>query len=197
MNLHPYVIQGIGFLALAIIVMVFQVDRRRKMLYLKAVASVLFTIHFALLGAWTGSALNGVNVFRCSIFSLKNQYKWAHHAFWLYLFLGFIWAATLISWQGYISLLPMAGMTFGSIAFWMSDPKKIRTIALITPVAWFTYNFLSGSYPGMATDTLLFLSNLIGIIRFDLLKGKGLHLRRPVHATAPILIHHHHHPKKH
>lgn len=191
------VAQSIGFFALAIIVMVFQVNRRRHMLYLKAAASVLFAIHFGLLGAWTGAAMNGVNVARCSVFSLKNQYKWAHHIFWLFFFIALLWTAGILSWQGYISLLPMAGMTFGSIAFWMTDKRKIRLIALMTPMMWFTYNYMSGSYPGMATDTLLFISNVIGIVRFDLLGGKGIHLKKPVHATIPIMIHHNHHPEKH
>jgi len=44
----------------------------------------------------------------------------------------------------------------------------MRRLGLLSSPPWFTYNFISGSYPGMVIEVLLVTSNLIGQYRFDL-----------------------------
>jgi hypothetical protein len=105
-------IQLIGFVALGIAFSVYQLNERKGMLRLQMWASLLFSIHFFLLGAYTGSVS-------------------------------------------------------GSLAYWQPVAKSIRLLALISPPAWFTYNFISHSYTGMATEIFLFTSILLGMYRLD------------------------------
>jgi len=46
----------------------------------------------------------------------------------------------------------------------------IRRFALISPPLWFMYNVILGSYPGMIAEAVMFVSNMVGIYRFDILK---------------------------
>lgn len=162
--------QSIGFIALIISIFIFQKNKRTTMLYILMTSSFLFMVHYLLLGAVTGAAMNLISTIRNYIFSKKDKCSWANSSLWLYFFIGVFIISGLITWEGYISILPIIGMISGSISFWISDPRKIRLVALIAPPLWFTYNFLSHSYSGMIAEILNVTSITIGIIRFDIMK---------------------------
>jgi len=78
--------------------------------------------------------------------------------------------ADALTWQGLLSLLPLGGTISGTISYWQKRTKWLRLLALISPPLWFTYNFISHSYPGMLTEIFLISSTLIAIYRFDIRK---------------------------
>jgi hypothetical protein len=47
------------------------------------------------------------------------------------------------------------------------NTKNIRRVALLAPPLWFSYNFLTHSYPGMFIEIFVICSNIIGQYRFD------------------------------
>lgn len=156
-----------GTIALILAVYVFQKNNRKDMLNIQATACVMFTLQYLLLGAWTGAAMNAIVVIRNCVFANKDSKKWAQSNLWLYIFLFITTIATAFTWQGWISILPFIGLFSGTIAFWISNTTYIRLLSLISPPFWFTYNFISGAYPAMASDTITFISIVIGMIRFD------------------------------
>ncbi len=158
-------IQLIGFAGLAIAVVVFQLNKRQQMLRLNIWANLLFSLHFFLLGAYSGAALNAVGAARNYCF-VKFRYRpWSIWVLW-----GFIAAftlATILTWQGPLSILPAIGMISGAFAYWQPTAKSIRLLSLIAPPAWFIYNFFSHSYAGMLIEIFIFCSILIGMYRLD------------------------------
>ncbi|HZL08344.1 MAG TPA: YgjV family protein [Candidatus Dormibacteraeota bacterium] len=169
----PVIVQGIGFVAVGVSLCIFQTNKRKNMLLLSLVASLLYTAHFFLLGAITGSAMNLSGAVRSYVYykvkpSAKNTWI-------MFAFLAITLAATALTWQGYISLLPMVGTVSGVVAYWQRKPKLIRRLGLISPPAWFVYNAVSGSYAGMFIEVINLSSNLIGQYRFDLPKGSRYH----------------------
>lgn len=78
--------------------------------------------------------------------------------------------ATAISWQGYISMLPLLATSAVAVASWQNNPKHIRRLMMLAPPLWFAYNAISGSYPGMVIEIIMLASNLVGQYRFDFLK---------------------------
>jgi hypothetical protein len=162
---NAIIIQLIGFIALGFSLLVFQVNRRSSMLKLQMCAASLYVVHFYLLGAITGSAMNLTGVSRnYAFYKFRDRtHSWLLPGVFIIIFAG----VGLATWQGPLSLLPTCGMISGTIAFWQRDTKFIRYIALISPPLWFTYNAISGSYPGMLTEVIMFSSNLVGIYRFD------------------------------
>lgn len=136
------------------------------MLRISMVGQILYAIHFMLLGAMTGSVMNLIGAVRSYLFAKFNDSKKPIVLFWSFIVTYLI--ATILTWHGLTSLLPMVGMITGTIAFWQSKPQHIRLLGLISPPLWFTYNFVSGSYPGMLAEIVLLTSNLIGIYRFDI-----------------------------
>lgn len=161
--------QIIGLVALVFALVVFQNDHRKKMLYLQLCAATLFSVHFGLLGAFTGMAMNMLSATRNYLFVMTEGWdrKWRTPIIFMVLFS----LATIVTWEGPKSLLPLGGMITGTLAFWQIRPGRIRLLALISPPLWFLYNFMSGSYAGMAVEVIMFSSIITGIYRFDTKKG--------------------------
>lgn len=171
-------IQITGFVAVGLTFAVFQVNRRIAMLSLMICSALLYAIHFYFLGAFTGAAMNLLGAGRNFAFIKYSGPK--RPKLLPYIFIALFILATIVTWQGIKSLLPLGGMVSGTIAFWQTNPKYIRRIALISPPLWFTYNLISGSYPGMIVEVGLLVSNLIGMYRFDYKLGKKALVPRPV-----------------
>lgn len=133
------------------------------MLKIQTVAGVLFTIHFALLGAATGSAMNLIGISRnIAYYKLNNRQRWIP-----YLFISLFALGSVVTWQGWFSLLPLLGASAGCVAFWQTNPKHIRRLSLVAPPLWFAYNLISHSYPGIIIEVIAITSNFAGMYRFD------------------------------
>jgi hypothetical protein len=163
-------IQSLGFAGLATGLVSFQVNKRKKILGLVIWSSLFWTIHFFLLGAYTGSALNFIGAIRTMAFSKYRDRRRSIFILW-----GFIAAfgvATALTWQGPLSLLPAFGTISGAFAYWQKTPRSIRMLALLSPPAWLIYNVVSHSYAGVITEVLIFAATLVGIYRLDIQHGK-------------------------
>lgn len=170
MNVNNVLIQGVGYLALFFVILSFQKNKRRLILLYLAIAQVFFAIHFALLNAWTGVALDSIAAFRTFIFYKKETKSWGKNIIWYYLFLILFGLSGLFVWEGYHSLLPALAMIIDTVALWKENTKSIRFIMLTPRLMWFAYNFIVGSQAGMVTEIMVLLSVIIGIIRFDVLR---------------------------
>lgn len=161
--------QLVGFVAMAGTITAFQINNRKKMLIILFGTSLLYTAHFLLLGAFTGAAMNGVNAVRNVVFYNKYEHSWARSNWWLALFIMLFVAFGVLTWQGWYSALPIIGMVVGAVAFWLKKPRYIRLVAITVPPFWFTYNYIVGSYPGMAVEIFTFTSIAVAMVRYDVL----------------------------
>ena len=114
--------------------------------------------------------MTGLAAVRAYVFYLRDSKKWINSRITLYLFVLFFWIAGLLTWKGYISLLPAFAMSLECFALWSSNTKYIRWLLFSVRPAWILYDFLVGSYAGLATEAFIVGSLLIAIIRFDILK---------------------------
>jgi hypothetical protein len=163
--INPVFIQGIGLVALLIGTSVFQVNNRKTMLLLGMGASLLWSVHYLLLAAPTGVAMNILGASRGYIYHRTRPTKQNRWILWTLICVTM--AATVLTWQGIISLLALIGSLGNVIAYWQTKPKYIRRLALISSPSWLTYNAISGSYPGVVAEILSITSNLLGQYRFD------------------------------
>jgi hypothetical protein len=159
--------QGMGFIALAFDFYVLQKDQREKMLGIKMITHFFFFLHYLLLGAMSGSVVNIVGAARIYVFKRRLFKKWANNKIWLYFFILLFIIVGLVTWDGYITLLPVTGMVIGTIAFWLHQPKQIRFLIVFSTLPWIVYNILVNSYPGIIGNVLILISTGLGIYRFD------------------------------
>ncbi|MFH1787698.1 MAG: YgjV family protein [archaeon] len=164
-------IQIFGFIGLFFIVLSFQKNKRSFTLISQFLASLFFIVHFIFLSALTGAAINGLTGLRAIVFNFREK-RWINHWIVVSFFVILFWIAGLLTWQGYLSLLPPVSVTISSIALWSKNTKHIRLIFLPSRLPWIIYNFLVDSYAGLATEAFIVGSLIVAIIRFDVLGKK-------------------------
>ena len=156
-----------GYLAIALVILQFQFNNRNKIQYTKMGASLSLFFHYLLLGATVGAIMNILGILRTYLYI-----KYEGNKKILVAFLIIFPISVLITSEGLISIFPLIGMIAGTIAFWMSNPKYIRLISLICNPAWIIYALFIGSHQGVINESILLMSVLIGIYRFDIKKEK-------------------------
>jgi hypothetical protein len=164
-----YIAQAVGFIGMVLAFISFQKGNREGIILFQIMASFVFTLHFTLLGAYTGAILNIFGVLRNIVF-LHREKSWANKKAWLYIFLLLFIISGLITYKNVYSLFPILGMCIASVALWMRNSKHTRFIVIFSSPCWLVYNIANLSYPGVLTESFVLISLTISIIRFDILK---------------------------
>ena len=174
----PILAQIAGYAAMATIFASFQVKDSRGTLWVMGAATGLFSIHFALLGAFTGAILNALNVVRnlAILFTdpQKPLGKGAMHvislAYTAAPFVFLLLPGANVGLQDYVLGVVM---TVCAYLFWSKQSKLIRLsqFFLISP-AWIVYNAIAHSIPGVLTECLNLTSVAIFWLREFLGKSK-------------------------
>ncbi len=166
-------VQAIGAVSLVFICLAFISKTRSKMLVRQAIGNAILITHFILLGAYAGGLSNTVAIVRNLVFNQKEKHAWAAHKWWLYFFIALAVGSVLISWRGWVSLLPAIGVSIGAIGMWSNTPAKMRFYMLLTGIPWIPYTIIVHSYSGLIAQLVSLSFIVYGMIRFDRAKSKG------------------------
>lgn len=161
----------IGACAFIATVISYQCKERKKILLLQLLSTSCWVVHFALLGAWSGSVLNAVGALRCIVFASRGEDnragKIADWIGWIPIFIGMTILSTIFTWDGWMSLLPFCGMILTTFALRAPTAKLVRMISLPNDPMWLIYNALSGSISGVITEVCIIISIIVGMLRHD------------------------------
>ena len=162
--------QLVGFVAMALLVSSFQMKTRAGILKVQLVSESLWVLHYFLLGAYTGMALNVVAAVRCYVYGRRGIKKWADKNYIPAVFFTVAVLTCIFTWSGPISLLPTASICLNSFVQWSKRPRIIRFFSGPGCACWLVFNYLSGSYAGVLTEVLNLISIAAAIVRYDVLK---------------------------
>ena len=178
-----YFAQLLGIVAFTVAVLSFQQRSQKRIVTFQLISSCFFTAHFLLLGVYVGFLMNALGAFRAIVFANKDK-AWARSRVWLFVFVALFTAAGIITidndldlttWNvdftglsAYISLLPIFGMIFTTVAFWAKDAATVRKLSAPSCPFWLTYNLYNRSWGGVATEVFALCSIIIGMIRLDI-----------------------------
>ncbi len=169
----------VGMIGIGLILLVFQVNDRNKILWIQVASNLVWTLYYAMAGIYTAAGLIFLAAIRGYVFERYRNHSWVY----VVTILVFL-IATLLTWKNWTSSLAFIGMTIASTAMWQKNPRHIRAISPMATPFWLTYNVLNHSYLGMTGDLITFSSIVLGICRFDL---KPL-LRRRFKRTDPAEV---------
>lgn len=165
---NPIVLLGqlIGFGGVALMCLSYQFKKSSTLFMIQLAASLLFCIHFLLLGAYTGLIMNGLEILR-EYLLLQEKKKWASSKPVVYGMALLMGAAGLVTWQGWPSIFPIIASVVGTPILWMRSPKAVRIggLCVISP-CWMAYNICVFSIAGIVTEALSMSSILISFIRY-------------------------------
>ena len=163
--------QVIGLVAMAMFFVSYQIRKKNVMLSVQAVATGLFVLHYFLLGAITAMALNTVGVLR-NLFYIFRDSKYGRNKRFLQgplfpvLFAVAITALGVLSWNGWHSLLVMAGLAINTVCLGVLNSQNIRKSILITCPMVLIYNIIEVSVGGILNESISMVSGIIGIVRY-------------------------------
>ena len=164
-----YAAQAVGFLGMAVVIYTFQQNRQKRISAFQGLTCLIFAIHFTMLGAVSGMAMNAVGVVRSCVFTFKSEKRWASHKWWPFVFCGISVVLAVVFWNDWWSLLTLAAMIFTSFSLWADNPVVVRALTLPASWLWLAYNIHSGSWAGIATELFSTSSILIAFLRYDIL----------------------------
>lgn len=136
---------------------------RVAMLAVQLAASVLFALHFALLGAPTGSLMNvlaGVQAAAAIPLGTRPGFRAVYLAV-----LPLIAAGLFATWHGLPSAFAAAGLTSVSLARYQTDVRLFRVFMALALPCWFGHNLLVMSVPGMLSDVCAMAINAVMLAR--------------------------------
>ena len=167
-----FLIQLIGFVGLATSILAFQFKKHRGIVLCKMSSELIFALQYILLGAWTAAVLDGLSVIRNSLYT----YFVKRGRSTLPVIIGFglfVVVTGIVTFDGWLSLLPIAAKLLTTISYGMKNEKLLRFITLPSCIMWSIYNLQVGSLGGALGDTLTLISLLIGIYKFDIKQEKA------------------------
>lgn len=135
--------------------------KRNKILFFQILDSTFDVLQYLLLGAYTGGAISLLGATRAYCFSKTTNKKF------LYLFLGLYIVASLVTFDGAISLIPLLAALIYTIVVWNKKEKNIRLYSIFVFMLWLIYDVLVGAYVNSITDIVLIVSNIMAFNKLD------------------------------
>lgn len=127
------------------------------MLLAQAALSAFFGLHFALEGATTGAAMNGLALTQALLaipLGERPGFRVAYLAT-----LPMIGLAVFYTWSGAPSVFAAVGFAMISLARYQLTTKRFRVYFLLAVPCWMVHNALIGSAPGLIADTCTLLTS--------------------------------------
>ncbi len=131
---------------------------RRAILGLQAFATVMFGIHYGLLGAWSGAAMCAMTLVQAVASLPEKRNRGTTILFWSTV--PMITLLTFLTWNGMASAGAAFGMAMATLGRWQKDTFKLRWFFVLCSLGWGAHNSIVGSPFGLASDTMCFVSNL-------------------------------------
>ena len=159
-NMYFWFIQLIGIIAWLLIVLSYYRKNTNKILVFQIISTVLWCLHYYLLGAYSGLFICVFEVFRDSLYYKTDKDDIIFIASVpVYVLYGYL------SYSGFIELLPIFSSTIDG--YTLTKQKKIVVFgAVISYTLWVIYDLAVKSYSGAFTDGIVVLSN-VSILLFN------------------------------
>ena len=172
LSLRELCIQGIGFAAVAVFILSYQIKSNRWLFFLQLVGSALFCLQFFLLDAKSGCLSLAVNILRNALLMKYKDWRWVRQA-WCPVVIALLFTGVLfLTWDGPVSLLAFTASVTSTFAYWSNSPRKIRMVNLVcASPCWLVYDVIVHSFGGIISESITIVSILVSFIRFG---WKGL-----------------------
>ncbi len=162
---REFFMQAIGFAGTILFFLSYQCKHNKNLFRVQFLSYVFYTTHFLLLGAVTGGISYMINTLRS--FCLGSQKAFLKGK-WMCGILCILQLVTLIfTWDGWISVLPIAANIAATIGGYTYNARKIRIVGIfVNSPLWIVYNVWVGSWAGIVDELITEASMLLSIYRY-------------------------------
>ena len=161
--------QGFGILGMMSYILSFQAKKNYLYFIFQSFGATFFALNFFLIGAYTGFAMNVVNIIRSLLLSKSDRKLWK---FLLaeFLCIGSVAGSLALSPETGIhlvfTLITLAAQSFAVFVLWRANGTHIRynQLFLLSP-AWLAYDILNFTPGGIICETSCMISVIVSFVR--------------------------------
>ena len=165
METTQMIAQILGFVAVVLGFISFQVKNDKQLLFTHLLVCAVFAVHYYLLGAMPGAVLNGVGVLRNLVYYQKDKSFYKPKLFPI-LFATIMLALGIWSANGIHSVLLIAGLVINTLCLSFKSAQKVRISVLFTCAMVLIYDVIEHSVGGTIFESVAIISAIIGLIRY-------------------------------
>jgi hypothetical protein len=155
----------VGIAGLLIFAYSLQMNDKKQLLLLNTIGVALFAVQYALLGAYSGFAINTIAIVRNVVFYLAE--KGGKGKKLVSIIFSIIMLTTgLFSWDGYHSLLIIVGVAVNTACMGLLDSQKLRMSMLFSCSLVLVYNICEMAVGGILNEIIAIGSAVVGIVRY-------------------------------
>ncbi|MBQ1471411.1 MAG: YgjV family protein [Eubacterium sp.] len=159
-------IQGIGFVAVLFFIVSYQLRSNRMLFLCQLLGCSIFCLQFCLMGAYTGAVSLLVNILRNLLLLKIDQWDWVKSKVTMSGILLLLAVMTILTWDGWISLLPLASVGVTTVGYWTNNAQKLRLSQFFGSPCTLLYDILIHSWGGVISESITLASIIISVIRF-------------------------------
>lgn len=162
---NTFFVQAVGLMGTVLFFLSYQCKSNRALFRVQLASYVFYTTHFLLLGAVTGGISYMLNTVRSFCLSGRQAFLKGK---WMCVILCTLQMLTLVvTWDGFLSVLPIAANIAATIGGYTHNPRKIRIAGMfINSPLWIVYNVAVGSWAGVLDELVTEASMVISILRY-------------------------------
>lgn len=157
----------LAFIALIVSICI---KERKKSLAIQSINCLFEAIYDFIIHAYTGAILSIINFIRTFLFINKGKFSRNVYLLILFLFEIIIVINCMLTWNGYISLLPTIGSIIRTYCLWQSNMKLVRISGITTGVLYGSYYIYYNSWYMVLGDFILLITGIYALWKNDIKK---------------------------
>ena len=127
-------------------------------------SNILNLIHYFLLGAYSGCITKLLAIFRDYFIILKEKHSKLSNILYLFIFIMLYVVASIFTYNGILSILPLLAALIYIIFIWNGNEKKKKKVAFFCYFLWLVYNIFVFSIAGIVSNIIAIISTFVAII---------------------------------
>ena len=158
MDLYFYFIQLIGFIAWLLLAFSYYRKDTNHILVFQIISTILFCVHYYLLGAYSGLLI--------CVYEVIRDYSYYKTDKDNYIFIGSALVYAISAYVTFTSLLDLFPYIASMIDGFFLTKKRVIVVlgAIVTYTLWLIYDLYAQSYSGAITDGIIIISNIYILI---------------------------------
>ena len=156
--------QVFGIIAIILGFISYQVKTQRKLLFTQSAVAFVFCIHFFLIGAYSGMAMNLVCLVRNFAYDYRMKKGYSGKLLPC-IFVGIQIIACAITWEAWYSVFILLGLCINTYCMSFTSPQSVRKSILVTSPLVLIYDLFARSLGGSIFEAVAVISAAIGILR--------------------------------
>jgi hypothetical protein len=158
--------QVFGLLASLTLIASVQFKKKEHILILTIVNSILFTISFIFLEAFSGAAVCALGALISAVIFIVE--KLGRRVNWLLIVIFALaeLAALVLTFKTPWDVVPIVGTGFWLASLLQRDENRLRWLMMVNFVAWIIYGIVTTAYTSIIADIFSIISTIIALVRY-------------------------------